>query len=154
MTEFIPTISRPEQISFQLSLDQKNLEDAVELASLGVAAGVNVIEAGTILILSEGAQRVLPRLKHLFPKHPIVADVKCTDGVGPEVGLMFELGASKATVMASASDASIRFAVREAAARPGSAVMVDTMGFGGPDGLNVEGQIAAAKRAGDLGAHY
>ena len=27
------------------------------------------------------------------------------------------------------------------------------MGFGGPDGRNVAGQIAAAKRARDLGAH-
>jgi len=145
---------RPDSITFQLSLDQKSLAEAVEMASLGAAAGVQVLEAGTILILSEGAQRVLPRLKERFPDHPIVADIKCTDGGAPEVGLMFALGASKATVMASASDATLRFAVREAANHAGCQVMVDTMGCGGRDGLDVQGQIDAAKRARDLGAHY
>lgn len=148
------THPRPRDITFQLSLDQKSLSEAVEMAALGVAAGIDVLEAGTILILSEGAQRVLPRLKRIFPNHPIVADVKCTDGVGPEFGLMFDLGASKATVMASASDASIRSAVQAAAQRPGCEVMVDTMGCGGREGLDIAGQIAAAKRARDLGAHY
>src|SRR2546422_9150271 len=80
-------------ITFQLSLDQKSLDEAIELAKLGVAAGVQVLEAGTVLILNEGARNVLPRLKELFPAHPLVADVKCTDGVGPEFGLMFDLGA-------------------------------------------------------------
>lgn len=143
-------------VTFQLSLDQKSLDEAVEMARLGVAAGVQVLEAGTILILSEGARNVLPRLREIFPIHPLVADVKCTDGVGPEVGLMFELGATKATVMASASDASIRNAVREAMnhTQAGCQVMVDTMGFGGPDGTNLRGQMDAAKRARDLGAHY
>lgn len=143
-----------DNITFQLSLDRKTLDEAVAMAELGVAAGVQVIEAGTILILSEGGRRVVPRLKELFPRHPIVADVKCTDGVGHEVALMFDLGASAATVMASASDASIRMAVREAEARSGCEVMVDTMGFGGPDGLDISGQVDAAKRARDLGAHY
>jgi len=137
-----------------LSLDQKNLDEAVEMASLAVEAGIHVLEAGTILILSEGSRHVIPCLRERFPGYPIVADVKCTDGVGPEVGLMFELGASKATVMASASDASIRDAVRESAKYPGAAVMVDTMGFGGPDGTDIAGQIRAARRARDLGAHY
>jgi 3-hexulose-6-phosphate synthase len=154
MCEINPAaVSPPNKITFQLSLDLKSLDDAVEMARLGVEAGIDVIEAGTILILSEGAQRAVPRLKELFP-HPIVADIKCTDGARPEIGLMFQLGASKATVMASASDASIRGAVEEAAHYPGCQVMVDTMGFGGRDGLDVQGQIEAAKRAHDLGAHY
>ncbi len=146
--------ARTDDLTFQLSLDHQDLDAAIEMARLGVAAGVNVIEAGTILILSEGAKRVIPRLRDLFPAHPIVADVKCTDGVGHEVGLMFRLGASKATVMASASDASIRSAVLAAANYPGCQVMVDTMGFGGPEGTDVGGQVGAAKRARDLGAHY
>ena len=124
------------------------------MAGLGVTAGVDVLEAGTILLLSEGAKRVLPRLRELFPNHPIVADIKCTDGAAPEVGLMFELGASKTTVMASASDASIRSAVREAANHAGCQVMVDTLGSGGREGLDIQGHIKAAKRARDLGAHY
>ena len=149
-----PSTARLGALTIQLSLDLKSLEEAAELARIGVAAGIHVIEAGTILILSEGARRVLPQLKTEFPRHPIVADIKCTDGAAPEVGLMFELGASKATVMASASDATVKYAVREAAGHPGCAVMVDTMGFGGRDGLDVRGQIDAARRARDLGAHY
>ena len=144
----------PGEITFQLSLDQKDLTDAVQMARLGVEAGVQVVEAGTILIMSEGAKRALPRLKELFPDHPIVADVKCTDGVGPEFALVFDYGASKATVMAAASDASIRSAIKEAESRPGCTVMVDTMGFGGPDGTDIAGQVSAARRARDLGAHY
>lgn len=140
-------------ITFQLSLDLQHLDEAVSMARLGVEAGVQVIEAGTILILSEGARRVIPRLRSEFPGHPIVADIKCTDGAGHEVALMYELGATKATVMAAASDASIRAAVK-AANLAGCQVMVDTMGCGGPDGSNIAGQIEAAARARDLGAHY
>jgi hypothetical protein len=74
--------NQTEEVIFQLSLDLQVLEEAVEMAGLGVEAGIHAIEAGTILILSEGARRVIPRLKKLFPAHPIVADIKCMDGVG------------------------------------------------------------------------
>lgn len=144
----------PHAVTFQLSLDLTRIEDALALARLGVDAGVQVIEAGTILILSEGAQRVLPALREAFPGRAIVADIKCTDGVAFETALAFDLGATAATIMSAASDASIRYGVREANVRPGCKVMVDTMGCGGPDGRNVQGQIDAAKRARDLGAHY
>ena len=143
-----------KDITFQLSLDLADLDAAVELAGLGVAAGIDVIEAGTILILSEGASRVIPRLRSVYPEHPLVADIKCMDGVASEVGLMFELGAQKATVMAAASDASIRAAVRESEQHEGCQVMVDTMGCGGSEGTNTAGHVDAVKRARDLGAHY
>lgn len=142
-----------QPITFQLSLDLKTIDQAIAMARLGAAAGVQVLEAGTILIMSEGARRTLPRLKEEFPGHPLVADIKCTDGVAFETAMAFDLGATSATVMATASDASIRYAVREANARPGCKVMVDTMGFGGPDGRDIRGQIDAAKRARDLGSH-
>ncbi len=148
-----PFTARKHAVAFQLSLDQKSLQAAEGLASVGVAAGIDVIEAGTMLILSEGAQRVLPRLKELFPGHPLVADIKCMDGGGFEVGMMFDLGATAATVMAGASDATIRLAVRETASRRGCEVMVDTMGCAGRDGRDVRGQIEAARRARDLGAN-
>ena len=141
-------------VVFQLSLDQSDLSEAMAMAEVGVAAGINVIEAGTILILAEGARNVLPALRTAYPNHPIVADVKCTDGVGPEFGVMFGYGANKATVMASASDASIRNAVAEAAKYPGCEVMVDTMGCSGQAGTDILAQVTASKRAHDLGAHY
>jgi len=141
-------------ITFQLSLDRTLLSEALELATLGADAGVHMLEAGTILILSEGARRVIPALHSGFPDLPIVADIKCTDGGGPEVGMMFDLGATKATVMASASDATIRNAVRETESRDGCEVMVDTMGLSGPDGTDINAQIDSARRARDLGAQY
>jgi len=146
--------SQGKPITFQLSLDLARIDEAVDLARLGVASGVQVLEAGTILILSEGARITLPRLKQEFPEHPIVADIKCTDGGSFDMGLVFSLGAAKATVMASASDATIKYCIREAAKYPGCEVMVDTMGFGGHDGSNIQGQVQAARRARDLGAHY
>jgi 3-keto-L-gulonate-6-phosphate decarboxylase len=139
-------------VRFQLSLDQSSLDDALELASVGVEAGVHVLEAGTILLLAEGARRVIPTLRSRFPDHPVVADMKCTDGVEFEFALAFDLGAEAATVMSSASDASIRAAVRAAEAHPGTRVMVDTMGCAGPWGRDIQGQVYAAARARDLGA--
>jgi 3-hexulose-6-phosphate synthase/6-phospho-3-hexuloisomerase len=146
----------PEEngITFQLSLDQTNTDEAVELGKIGAIAGVQVLEAGTPLIMAEGARTIIPRLHTLFPNHPIVADIKCMDGGAHEVGLMFELGASKATVMASASDATIVRTIRESANHQDCAIMVDTMGFGGRDGRDIQGQVDAAKRARDLGGHY
>jgi 3-hexulose-6-phosphate synthase len=141
-------------VTFQLSLDLTDIDRAVELARLGVGAGIQVLEAGTILILSEGARHVLPRLRSEFPSVPLVADIKCTDGVGYETALAYDLGATAATVMSSASDASIRCAVTEAMSRPGCHVMVDTMGAGGPDGRRAQGHVDSARRARDLGADY
>src|SRR5690349_20150248 len=46
--------SHMRDITFQLSLDLQHIDDAVKMARLGVEAGVQAIEAGTILILSEG----------------------------------------------------------------------------------------------------
>lgn len=139
---------------FQISLDQPNLEQALALAEIAVEAGVQAVEAGTGLIMTEGARHVLPQLRERYPGKRVVADIKCTDGGAFEAGQMFDLGADAVTVMASASDATISLAVREAAGRPGRLVMVDTMGAGGPDGMDLGGHVAAARRARDLGAHY
>jgi 3-keto-L-gulonate-6-phosphate decarboxylase len=141
-------------VIFQISLDQPDLSQAIALGEIAVGAGVQVVEAGTGLIMVEGARHVLPRLKERFPAQRLVADIKCTDGGGFESAQMFDLGADAITVMASASDATIALTVREAAKRPGKMVMVDTMGAGGPDGTDIGGHVTAARRALDLGAHY
>jgi len=143
-----------DSVTFQISLDQSDLGQALALAELAVSAGVQVLEAGTGLIMNEGARHVLPRLRSAFPTHRLVADVKCTDGGAFEAAMLFDLGANAVTVMSAASDATIRLAIAEANKRQGCAVMVDTMGSGGPDGRDIQGHVAAARRARDLGAHY
>ena len=42
----------------QLSLDLTSLEEALETAEVGVAAGVDWLEAGTPLLLAEGLHAV------------------------------------------------------------------------------------------------
>ena len=63
----------------QLSLDLVSLDEAIETASIGVAAGVDWLEAGTPLLLAEGL-RAVEALRARFPERPIVADVKTMDG--------------------------------------------------------------------------
>ena len=63
----------------QLSLDLTSLDEALETAAVGVAAGVDWLEAGTPLLLAEGLHAV-EGLRKRFPDHPIVADLKTMDG--------------------------------------------------------------------------
>ena len=58
----------------QLSLDLTSLDEAIETAAVGVAAGVDWLEAGTPLLLAEGL-RAVDTLRARFPDHPIVADL-------------------------------------------------------------------------------
>jgi len=58
----------------QISLDLTNLQEALEMAEIAVAAGVDWLEAGTPLILAEGL-RAVETLHIRFPRHPIVADL-------------------------------------------------------------------------------
>src|SRR4051812_12821014 len=82
----------------QLSLDLTSLEDALETAAVGVAAGVDWLEAGTPLILAHGAAAV-QALHARFPDRPIVADLKIMDGGYLEAEMMAQAGASLVVVM-------------------------------------------------------
>ena len=67
----------------QISLDFTSIAKALETARLAVRAGVDWLEAGTPLIVSEGMNSIRA-LRAEFPGVPIVADMKVMDGGGIE----------------------------------------------------------------------
>ena len=59
----------------QISLDFETLKEALEVAEVAVAAGVDYLEVGTPLILGEGIHAVTALSKR-YPGKGIVADIK------------------------------------------------------------------------------
>src|SRR6476646_3910237 len=110
----------------QISLDLTNLAEAIEMAEIAVAAGVDWLEAGTPLLLAEGL-RAVETLHVRFPNHPIVADLKTMDGGYLEAEMMAKAGASYVVVMGRAHEATIRRVV-EAGRDFNIRVMGDNLG--------------------------
>jgi len=125
----------------QLSLDLTSLEEAIETAEVGVAAGVDWLEAGTPLILAEGL-RAVEGLRKRFPDYPIVADLKTMDGGYLEAEMMAKAGASFVVVMGRAHEATIRRVVDA-----GRDFGVKVMG----DNLGADDRVACAKWMASLG---
>lgn len=109
----------------QISLDVTSIDEALETAAVAVDAGVDWLEAGTPLILAEGAHAVA-RLRERFPDHPIVADLKIMDGGYLETKLMAQAGANLVVVMGRAHEATIRRVV-DAGRDHGVKVMGDNL---------------------------
>src|SRR4051812_18289605 len=110
----------------QLSLDLTSLDEALETAAVGVAAGVDWLEAGTPLLLAHGL-RAVEALRARFPDHPIVADLKTMDGGYLEAEMMAKAGADFVVVMGRAHEATIRRVV-EAGAGFGVRIMGGNLG--------------------------
>ena len=94
----------------QVSVDVPTTDEAIAIARMALRAGVDWLEVGTPLILSEG----LPAISALvaeFPGEPIFADIKIVDGARKYVVAAAEYGAHYVSVCGVASDASIRQAV-------------------------------------------
>jgi 3-hexulose-6-phosphate synthase len=115
----------------QISLDIVDLDEALATARTAVAAGVDWLEAGTPLILSQGV-RAVRALREAFPEHPIVADIKTMDGGYLEAELMARAGATHVVVMARAHVETLK-AVVKAGRDFGIKVMGDDLGC--PDKL-------------------
>jgi len=127
----------------QVALDFLNLSEALRCARLAVKGGVDILEVGTPLPKSEGLEAVRA-LRKEFPDLPIVCDTKTMDAGRTEMEAATKAGANFATVMAAASDATIRECV-DAAANYGFQVEVDLLG--------VEDPVGRATTAAALGAH-
>lgn len=119
-------LERIDRPIVQLSLDLTSLEEALETAAVGVAAGVDWLEAGTPLLLAEGLHAVAG-LRERFPDHPIVADLKTMDGGYLEAEMMAKAGADLVVVMGRAHEATIRRVV-DAGRDYGIKVMGDNLG--------------------------
>ena len=109
----------------QISLDLTDLQEALDTARIAVEAGVDWLEAGTPLLLAEGA-RAVAALHQRYPDHPIVADAKIMDGGYHEAALFAKAGASFVVVMGRAHEATIRRVV-DAGRDHGCLVMGDNM---------------------------
>lgn len=128
----------------QISLDVTTLEEALETAEMAVRAGVDWLEAGTPLILSQGLKCVR-ELRARFPDTPIVADLKTMDGGYLEAEMMAKAGANHVVVMARAHEETIKV-VCKAGRDYGVGVMGDNLGC--PD------MVVGARQLQDLGCDF
>ena len=110
----------------QLALDFSTIEEAIAAAEAGVRAGVDILEAGTPLIVAQGA-RVIGKLARAFPKMPILADYKTMDSGFKNVLITQREGGHYMTVCANAADETVQSAIAEGK-KTGIKVVTDTIG--------------------------
>lgn len=126
----------------QLALDFPDVEQALKYAAIGVRAGVDILEAGTPLIVSAGVTCV-GALVRAFPQMPVLADYKTMDSGGKNVLLTKQQGGHYMTVCANATDETVKAAIA-VKKEHGIQVVVDTIG--------VKDQAARARQCQDWGA--
>ena len=114
----------------QVALDFVNLSRAMKVAEAAVRAGVDILEAGTPLIKSEGLNAVR-ELRAKFPAATIVADMKTMDAGRLEMECAAKAGANLAVVLGGAAETTIRECVR-AGQNYGIEVGVDMLGVEDP----------------------
>jgi 3-dehydro-L-gulonate-6-phosphate decarboxylase len=111
----------------QLALDNRSLADALKATRI-LAAEVDVLEAGTILVCAEGMPAV-SALKALYPDRIVLADIKAADAGSILADMCFGSGADWMTVICCAPIATVTSALAEAAKRgPGHDVQVELTG--------------------------
>lgn len=140
-----PTAARTARL--QVALDFLEYSRALKCAREAVAGGVEILEIGTPLLKSEGLDAVrklraeFPAAR--FPKLRIVCDTKTMDAGRVEFEAAAKAGANIATVLATASDSTIRDCV-ETGRNYGIQVQVDL--------INVNDQAARARECAAMGA--
>lgn len=128
----------------QLALDFINMSQALRVAKEAVYKGIDMIEAGTPLIKSEGLQAVR-QLKADFPDRTIVADMKVMDAGRVETEAAAKAGADIIHVLAAAADSTIKECV-DSARRYDANICVDLIGA-----VSQEALIKRAKEIEKLG---
>jgi 3-hexulose-6-phosphate synthase/6-phospho-3-hexuloisomerase len=126
----------------QLAIDFTTLDEALACARVGIEAGVDWLEAGTPLIVNQGAGAI-GALVRAFPGRTVLADYKTMDSGGKNVLLTKAQGGHVMTVCAGAPDATVRSAIA-AKKETGVWVVVDTIG--------VRDQAARARQCAEWGA--
>lgn len=97
--------------NLQVALDHSNAPDAVA-AAVSVGQEVDIIEAGTVLLLEVGSE-VVQTLRQLFPNKIIVADTKCADAGGTVAKNCAKRGANWMTCICSATIPTMKAAAKE-----------------------------------------
>jgi 3-dehydro-L-gulonate-6-phosphate decarboxylase len=96
----------------QLALDVTSLDQAFKILALEhLVDTVDIIEAGTVLLASEGKNAVTLLHKH-YPNKRLVADFKIADAITTIGSMLFEAGANLITVIAAADIATMASAVQ------------------------------------------
>jgi len=114
----------------QVALDFMELKRALTVAKEAVGGGVDWLEAGTLLIKSEGMNAVR-ELRKVFKDMIIVADLKTMDTGRLEAEMAFKAGANIVIVLGVSDDSTIKEAI-EASRNYGGFVMVDIIGVNDP----------------------
>lgn len=96
----------------QLALDTPDLPSALGPA-LACGDVVDVVEAGTVLILNEGLASVRA-LRAAFPDHPVVADIRIARAGAKFAAMAFDAGADRVTVVGECGPSVINDAVKAA----------------------------------------
>ena len=112
-------------MKLQLALDRPDLARELELTA-SVARYVDLIEAGTPLLIREGI-RAVRELRRRYRGRMVVADIKVVDAGEPIAELAFAAGANIVTVLGCAADEVIERVVRTARRYDGE-VMADSLG--------------------------
>ncbi len=99
----------------QIALDVTSLKQALTILSIDhLVDTVDIIEAGTVLLASEG-QEAVRVLHRQYPNKTLVADFKIADAVKTIGSMWFECGANLITVIAAADLATMEHAAHLAA---------------------------------------
>ena len=125
----------------QIALDFPTVDEALRVAAIGIEAGVDILEAGTPLIVAEGV-RAIEALVDAYPDYPVLADYKTMDSGFKNVQLTHQRGGHYMTVCANAPDETVQSAINEGR-RTGVKVVADTIG--------VKQQAARAEQCADWG---
>lgn len=110
----------------QIALDYATIEEALAMAKIGVEAGVDWLEIGTPLIVSQGLAPI-GQMVRAFPNYPVLADYKTMDSGGKNVHRTKLQGGHVMTVCANAPDETVQAAVA-ASKETGVSVVADTIG--------------------------
>ena len=125
----------------QIALDFATIEEALAVAKIGVEAGVDWLEIGTPLIVSQGLRPISEMVK-AFPNYPVLADYKTMDSGGKNVHRTKAHGGHIMTVCANSPDETVKAAIA-AGKETGIWVIADTIG--------VKNQAARAKQCEEWG---
>lgn len=96
----------------QLALDFESIDEALAITK-DVASYVDILEAGTPLIKSEGI-RAIKMLKDVYPDKLVCADLKTADAGYLEVKMAAKAKADIVSILADAYESTIREALRAA----------------------------------------
>ncbi len=133
----------PEPPYLQVALDVIEVEKAVLIAKEVAISTKVILEAGTPLIKSEGVFAI-KLLSSIFPKNPVLADMKTMDVGALESDLAFRNGALITTVLGVADESTITSAV-EKSNEMDKLVQVDL--------INVKNIVERAEAVYSMGAH-